>query len=622
MLEFTSEEIPEESTNEITEENASKKYEEDSKEEVVSNEENITEEINTEEATENEIALEDEILEKTTTEESTIEIEKEKTDITEDSTKDKRDTVEENLKNEEIVKNQAELIFDNEKYKITVSAVTEGALKNIKNVEVTPITTENNAEEYNDILYKLNQKVESENKDNIKTLAGFLAYDIKLIDNTGNEKEPDGNVNVSIEYKELPELVTKNSNLEVSVIHFDNSDNDEKLVEYSQEEKNLTIEKDNENQIKKLEFETDSFSYFTITWTIDTTRFANITVHYVDSNGKEIQGSITEDITVSLDDVINLSSYIGIIDNYIYTDAHYKTYDGKLITSIGFKNNDIQNTNVDVNLYYKTEIVETFELDYEKTVTNINLYLVYSKIGNLTIKNDIKNNGVLKAILTDSAGNEISVQNDTSSLVWYKSDTENGQYSEVSRVAIADLSDVYNISSDGTEINVALDQGARKYYKVQLRNSEGTELAISSSVQVEYYDDVRNGGFEYPSIKTGYYGGSTWCLDSDSIIKQLVNGTNGLIWRTTGSDGKIELGRNGTNSNTTLKDLYNNPDGAAEGEQFAELNCEAAGALYQDVLTVPGEVLNWSLYHRGRNRRRYNVRCCNSYRSCRKYNKI
>ena len=37
-----------------------------------------------------------------------------------------------------------------------------------------------------------------------------------------------------------------------------------------------------------------------------------------------------------------------------------------------------------------------------------------------------------------------------------------------------------------------------------------------------------------------------------------------------------------------------------EGNQCAELNCEASGALYQDVLTIPGSQLYWSLYHRAR----------------------
>ena len=39
---------------------------------------------------------------------------------------------------------------------------------------------------------------------------------------------------------------------------------------------------------------------------------------------------------------------------------------------------------------------------------------------------------------------------------------------------------------------------------------------------------------------------------------------------------------------------------AYDGGQFSELNCQAYGALYQDVLTVPGATLNWSLAHAGR----------------------
>ena len=45
-----------------------------------------------------------------------------------------------------------------------------------------------------------------------------------------------------------------------------------------------------------------------------------------------------------------------------------------------------------------------------------------------------------------------------------------------------------------------------------------------------------------------------------------------------------------------------NPTDAAEDvdKQFAELNCQAAGALYQDVLTIEGRPLNYYLEHRAR----------------------
>lgn len=35
------------------------------------------------------------------------------------------------------------------------------------------------------------------------------------------------------------------------------------------------------------------------------------------------------------------------------------------------------------------------------------------------------------------------------------------------------------------------------------------------------------------------------------------------------------------------------------GTQFAELNANQVGALYQDIVSVPGQMLLWSLAHRG-----------------------
>ena len=84
-----------------------------------------------------------------------------------------------------------------------------------------------------------------------------------------------------------------------------------------------------------------------------------------------------------------------------------------------------------------------------------------------------------------------------------------------------------------------------------------------------------------------------WIQYKKSSFVQLPNGTSGLVWRTTGSDGKIEI-------------TGDNPSGAyhfeqyIEGERAAELNCEAYGSLYQDVLTVPGSELHWQLSHVGR----------------------
>ncbi|WP_138759386.1 DUF7507 domain-containing protein [Modestobacter altitudinis] len=60
-------------------------------------------------------------------------------------------------------------------------------------------------------------------------------------------------------------------------------------------------------------------------------------------------------------------------------------------------------------------------------------------------------------------------------------------------------------------------------------------------------------------------------------------------WNTTADDGVIEI-------------WHNNHEGvsAAAGVQHAELNANKPSALYQDLPTVPGTVMRWSLAHRGR----------------------
>ncbi|GAA3646661.1 hypothetical protein GCM10022224_006830 [Nonomuraea antimicrobica] len=85
-----------------------------------------------------------------------------------------------------------------------------------------------------------------------------------------------------------------------------------------------------------------------------------------------------------------------------------------------------------------------------------------------------------------------------------------------------------------------------------------------------------NGSFETPAVNR-----YDWNIPDAS--------TNpGVGWHTTASDRKLEF--------------WNSSSGvpAADGQQFAELNANEVSTLYQDVPTVPGTVMTWSLYHRGR----------------------
>lgn len=228
---------------------------------------------------------------------------------------------------------------------------------------------------------------------------------------------------------------------------------------------------------------------------------------------------------------------------------------------------------------------------------------VSAAVTGVTIENTIQKDGLLTANLQGSPGT-----NDTITYTWYRSLTgSDSSWQEVQLQRVTGTED--NIVNDGRSINVAYDSIAanvgdneRYYYRVGV-SVNGEDEILSESVQVPYYIQLQNGSFEAPVIE--YWN------------DQLKNGTESLIWLTTGEGGTghrdddIEIVRSTSNESAYHQDygyksfeyiveqVYG-PSEAAAGGQFAELNCEAYGALYQDVMTVPGADLYWSLYHRAR----------------------
>ncbi|GEM45240.1 beta strand repeat-containing protein [Deinococcus cellulosilyticus] len=84
-----------------------------------------------------------------------------------------------------------------------------------------------------------------------------------------------------------------------------------------------------------------------------------------------------------------------------------------------------------------------------------------------------------------------------------------------------------------------------------------------------------NGGFESLSVPLSTY-----------IITEKTNVPG---WNTTATDNQIEIWKSGFNGVP-----------AFAGGQFAELNANMVSSLYQDVVTVPGQVVRWTFAHRGR----------------------
>jgi hypothetical protein len=90
-----------------------------------------------------------------------------------------------------------------------------------------------------------------------------------------------------------------------------------------------------------------------------------------------------------------------------------------------------------------------------------------------------------------------------------------------------------------------------------------------------FVSTLQNGNFETPVLPAKSY-------------RIMSSATPGVAWNNT-AEPFVEMWSTGFGGVP-----------AAEGNQFAELNANKAGTLYQDLPTVPGTTMRWYLNHRGR----------------------
>ena len=227
-----------------------------------------------------------------------------------------------------------------------------------------------------------------------------------------------------------------------------------------------------------------------------------------------------------------------------------------------------------------------------------------NSITKVSIKDDIANSGhyVLKITADgkDYEGAEAGtlLKKNGFTVTWKKGGTV------VDRLEITN--GVYSREENGGWVDVVYTDGANLTYTVTI--AKDTQ-SLNDSLTVNYNDELKNGGFE-DVLSNG-----TDQINADDAPN--------LVWKTTAITGghhKIEIGN--TKGMTSVYELQANGDkwdnvqlsntakaygcaSANTGDQFAELNAEGAGALYQDVLTKPGQPMNWRFYHRARTRRGY-----------------
>ncbi len=216
----------------------------------------------------------------------------------------------------------------------------------------------------------------------------------------------------------------------------------------------------------------------------------------------------------------------------------------------------------------------------------------------LRIDNNIVENGTLRPVYVDKDGHR--TYHDDWNYTWtakfFHTDNSGGETEITNEDSSIDPAALYE---DG-RLNVAIDNGGIREetvngkevlhvttYTVTAKDKDGKPQGEASH-RVEFGGNVLNGSFEYPAIPSG-------------TNYAFANGTHQLFWRTTAPGENQTLGQDVELGNDSPKNPYL-PDGskAAHGTQYAELNAEDVGTLYQDVLTAPGAELSWGFSHRSR----------------------
>ena len=219
----------------------------------------------------------------------------------------------------------------------------------------------------------------------------------------------------------------------------------------------------------------------------------------------------------------------------------------------------------------------------------------------LRIVNDIVKDGTLKPVYKNDDGtyNEDLIYTWTAK--FFHTDNSGGETEITNEDSSIDPA-AFN-PKDGS-LNVAIDNGGIREetvngeevlhvttYTVTAHDKKGNLMGTASH-RVEFGGNVLNGSFEYPAVPSE---------PSKVTNYAFANGTHQLFWRTTAPGANHTLGQD-VELGTDRKGNPYLPAGstAAHGGQYAELNAEDMGTLYQDVLTAPGAELSWSFSHRSR----------------------
>lgn len=159
---------------------------------------------------------------------------------------------------------QSTLTYENDSMKVTAEAQEEGALPQNTTLRAESVN-ENSSVSYDTVSQKLAKAAE----DKGSSLKGFVAYDVYFADADGNRVEPNGRVNVTIEYKTpaTPELTdAASTSVTAEKLHY-NSNTGETEVTTLQPNEELKVLNVNESkQLQTLQVQTSNAAVFAVMW--------------------------------------------------------------------------------------------------------------------------------------------------------------------------------------------------------------------------------------------------------------------------------------------------------------------------------------------------------------------
>lgn len=159
---------------------------------------------------------------------------------------------------------QSTLTYENDSVKVTAEAQEEGALPQNTTLRAESVN-ENSSVSYDTVSQKLAKAAE----DKGSSLKGFVAYDVYFADADGNRVEPNGRVNVTIEYKTpaAPELTdAASTSVTTEKLHY-NSNTGETEVTTLQPNEELKVLNVNESkQLQTLQVQTSNAAVFAVMW--------------------------------------------------------------------------------------------------------------------------------------------------------------------------------------------------------------------------------------------------------------------------------------------------------------------------------------------------------------------